>query len=109
MKFCKLFKKTGFLSEGNIDVKGIASYLSDFICILLLVNQRTQEHQEGLKASKYEREAMQGKLNIVRHKLIEEQLEYKWLQTRRRILSNQKDECLKEKNKLAHELVSLNL
>ena len=54
---------------------------------------------------KYEREALLGKLNNMRHKLLEEQLEEKWMAIRQNILLEQKENCCKEKTMLQNELV----
>ena len=54
---------------------------------------------------KYEREALLGKLNNMRHKLLEEQLEEKWMTIRENILLEQKENCCKERATLQNELV----
>ena len=42
----------------------------------------------------------------MRHKLLEEQLEEKWMDIRKDILFAQKEKCCKEKQELESELVS---
>ena len=70
-----------------------------------LVNQGIQEHQSRIKSTQYEREALLGKLNNLRHKLLEEQLEEKWMTIRENILLQQKENCCTERNTLQTELV----
>jgi len=50
---------------------------------------------------------MLGKLSTLRHKLLEEQLEEKWLIIRKDILTKQKDNCCQEKDVLNKELVRI--
>ena len=69
------------------------------------MNQGIQEYQSKTKSMKYEREALLGKLNNMRHKLLEEQLEEKWMTIRQNILLEQKENCCKEKTMLQNELV----
>ena len=69
------------------------------------MNQGIQEYQSKTKSMKYKREALLGKLNNMRHKLLEEQLEEKWMTIRQNILLEQKENCCKEKTMLQNELV----
>ena len=69
------------------------------------MNQGIQEYQSKTKSMKYEREALLGKLNNMRHKLLEEQLEEKWMTIRQNILLEQKENCCKEKTMVQNELV----
>ena len=71
-----------------------------------VVNQEIQDHQEKIRITKYETEALQGNLQTVNHKLIQEQIEEKWLGMRENILKEQKEKSLQEKLQLIQEVVS---
>jgi len=68
------------------------------------VNQEIQNHQAKIKSIKYQKDSLLGKLNNMRHKLLEEQLEEKWMNIRKDILFTQKEKCFNEKHELVFEL-----
>ena len=69
------------------------------------MNHDIQDSQNKIKSIKYEKEALHGKLNTSRQKLLEEQLEEKWLIIRKGILQQQKENAFQEKENLRKQLV----
>lgn len=72
------------------------------------VNQNIQGHQDRLRETKYEVEALQGSLSVLNHKLVQEEIELKWLAMRETILKEQKEESCRENANL-RELIVRNL
>lgn len=70
------------------------------------MNQDIQEFQEKIRNTKYENQALLGNIAVVNHKLIQEEIEYKWLQMRENILVDQKKQTLKDKLDAQNEIVS---
>jgi len=68
------------------------------------VNQDIQEFQEKIRNTKYENQALLGNIAVVNHKLIQEEIEYKWLQMRENILVDQKQQTLKDKLDAQNEI-----
>lgn len=61
-----------------------------------------------MRETKYEVEALQGSLSVLNHKLVQEEIELKWLAMRETILKGQKEESCRENADL-RELIVRNL
>ncbi|XP_057308345.1 golgin subfamily A member 6-like protein 4 [Hydractinia symbiolongicarpus] len=72
------------------------------------VNQNIQDHQDRLRETKYEVEALQGSLSVLNHKLVQEEIELKWLAMRETILKGQKEESCRENADLRELIEELN-
>ena len=71
------------------------------------MNNKIIDYQSKIKDAEFEVESLQGTLAVKNQRLVEEEVELKWLNVREQILMSQKQNMDQERKKVSQDVVSL--